>query len=224
MRNEHRELIEKIVTASHILSKKGLVEGFGHVAARVPGKEDEFYITPRIALALVEPKDILRVNLDGELLEGDGIVPLELPMHTELFRRRPDVQAVARTHSEMAHIWSIVQEPIRPVHGFGCFLGKEVRTHPLPYLITTDELARKLIDTLGNDEAVLIRANGTLVVGGRVEEATMKAIYLEDSARLGYKARLLGTPTYFSEDEIKVRTDVRYDHFGRAWDYYANLL
>lgn len=213
-------LREDLLTASLILDSEGLVEGYGHVSARVPGR-DAMLITPRKGLGLLsEPDEMLMVSFDGQLIEGEGAVAIESVMHGEVFRRRPDVQALVRTHSEFVNVMSILGRRPRVVHGFGSFLGAEVPIFDRPLLITNPDLARQLADALGSAEAVVMRGNGDLVTGATVAEATVKAIFLEESCRLQYLAMSAGAPTYFSADDIAIRRDPGYDHWGRAWDYY----
>jgi ribulose-5-phosphate 4-epimerase/fuculose-1-phosphate aldolase len=215
---------EDVFAACRVLVGEGLVEAYGHVSARLPGF-DRFVVTPRYAPSLLRgPEDLLVVDLDGRRVKGEGDPPLEVWMHTEVYRRRPDVGALCRTHSFAATAWSTLGEPLRPVHGFGAFLGVEVPVFPTPFLITTPELGQGVADSLGDREAVLLRGNGQLVVGRTVAEACVKAIFLEQSARLHLAARAAGRPVVWTAEEVARRTgpDVPYDHFGRAWNYYRS--
>jgi len=64
-----RQLKQDVISACRILSQQKLVEGFGHVSARIP-HSDFFLLTPRIALALVTENDLLTINLAGEILQA----------------------------------------------------------------------------------------------------------------------------------------------------------
>ena len=220
MREAH--LREEVFAACRVLVGEGLVEAYGHVSARL-GDAERFLVTPRYAPSLLGgPQDLLVVDLDGRVVRGEAAPPLEVWMHTEMYRRRPDVAALCRTHAFAATAWSTLGEPLRPVHGFGAFLGVEVPVFATPFLITTPELGRAVAETLGDGEAVLLRGNGQLVAGGSVGEACVKAIFLEQSAQLNLAARAAGTPRVWNAEEVARRTgpDVPYDHFGRAWEYY----
>lgn len=215
-------LREEVFDACRVLVGEGLVEAYGHVSARLPGT-DRFLVTPRYALSLLGgPEELLVVDLDGRVLEGHADPPLEVWMHTEVYRRRMDAVALCRTHSFAATAWSTLGEPLRPVHGFGAFLGVEVPVFETPFLITTPELGRAVAETLGSGEAVLLRGNGQLVVGRNVGEACVKAIFLEQSAQVHLAAQAVGRPQPWTAEEVARRTgpDVPYDHFGRAWAYY----
>jgi HCOMODA/2-hydroxy-3-carboxy-muconic semialdehyde decarboxylase len=110
------------------------------------------------------------------------------------------------------------------VHGFGSFLGEEVPIFSKPYLVVSSDLAAEVAEALGTAEALLMRGNGDVVTGRSVQEATVKAIFLEESCRIQYLALCAGTPTYFSSQEIAIRSEPGYDHWGRAWAYYEARL
>lgn len=216
------QIRQEVFAACRVLVGEGLVEAYGHVSARLPDSPC-FVVTPRIAPSLLRgPEDLLVVDLDGRRVKGEGEPPLEVWMHTEVYRRRPEVGALCRTHSFAATAWSTLGEPLRPVHGFGAFLGVEVPVFQTPFLITNPELGRAVAEVLGSGEAVLLRGNGQLVAGRSVAEACVKAVFLEQSARLHLAARSAGRPVVWTPEEVARRTgpDVPYDHFGRAWAYY----
>ena len=94
------ELARDVALACRILARQGLVrEIIGHVSARIPGT-DEMFIRCRgedeYGLAFTSEEQIRRVDFDGQ---GGGlgerhVTPLELPIHGETYRARPDVGAV----------------------------------------------------------------------------------------------------------------------------------
>src|SRR5258708_40095067 len=90
---------EDVVTACRILSHRRLVEAFGHFSARIPGA-NRFVVSPRRSLALVDRvSDLAVVSLDGDQVSGTPEAPLEIHIHSCIYRARPDVGAIARTHS-----------------------------------------------------------------------------------------------------------------------------
>jgi ribulose-5-phosphate 4-epimerase/fuculose-1-phosphate aldolase len=212
-------LAADVIAACQIIDGKGLIEAYGHVSVRIPGT-DRVLITPRGAIGLIDARALLVVDLRGRVVAGRGSPPLELPMHTSVYRRRPAVQALVRTHSPAALAWGILGRPLRPVHGHGSFLGAEVPVFPKVDLIATEALGEELADTLGSAEAVLLRGNGTLVTGAALHEACVKAIWLEESAKIQCQAAAVGPPMIMTADEVRERIDVPYDHYGRAWSFY----
>ncbi len=208
-----------VIAACRILEGTGLIEAYGHVSVRIPGR-DLALITPRGAIGQIGARDLLVVDFTGRVVDGHGTPPLELSMHTIAYRRRPEIGALCRTHSPWAVAWSVLGRSLRPVHGFGGFLGAEVPVFSKPDLITTDVVGEELVQTLGGAEAVLLRGNGTLVTGPTVRVACMKALFLEESAWIQLQAAAAGPPIIMTGDELRRRTDMHYDHYGRAWDFY----
>src|SRR3990170_6211673 len=135
------ELKRTLVTASHIISNEGLAQGYGHVSARIPGTDR--YLMPAISSpALVKYEDILTFNLDNERVEGTGDPMNETWLHTCIYRLRPDVNAVAHTHSIMVVVLSCVGQVIRPMHNdaMNMISFGNIQLFTRPGLINTEEL------------------------------------------------------------------------------------
>ena len=212
-----------VITSAQILTHRGICEAFGHVSARIPGT-DLFVITPRSSLIFVQdPEDLVTVDLNGERVEGSNRQPLETLLHTCIYRQRKDVGGIARTHSFTTSSFSILGEAVKPVHDFGAVLLMETPVFMDSRLIENREIGDSLAAFIGETgTAVLLRGNGTAVLGKDVVEATIRAVYLEESAVLQYKARQLGTPIYFSEKETAERGTqlLEANHVLRAWEHY----
>lgn len=225
MLNESRlsELKNDVITSARILVHRGLCEAFGHVSARVP-QTDLFIITPKSSMAFVRaPSDLVVVNLKGDTVRGTQRPPLETWIHTCIYNRREDIGGIARTHSFTTSVFSILGEPVKPVHDFGAILLKEAAVFEDSHLIENPELGKKLADFIGGDgTTALLRGNGTAVLGKDVVEATIRAIYLEESAILQFKARQIGRPIYFAETEMLQRGKqlLEASHINRAWNHY----
>src|SRR4051812_26001382 len=109
------ELRREVLAACRVLTHFRIVEGFGHVTARIPGGE-RILITPRRALGLVSEAELVEIDLDGKQLAGEGRPPLEWPMHLAVYRRRADVMAIARGHPRHVAAYACSAEPLRVAH------------------------------------------------------------------------------------------------------------
>ncbi|MGH7809827.1 MAG: class II aldolase/adducin family protein, partial [Candidatus Binatia bacterium] len=166
------QIRKDIISACRILSYKKLVEGFGHISARIPDT-DRFLLTPRIGLALVQENDLLTMNLAGEMVQGSHPAPSESWLHTAIMQAKPRVNVIARFHARMANIFSVTDRRLEPVHNHGSFFAGGVPVFSKPDLITTQKLGIEVDETLGEGPAVLLRGNGQVTVGKNIPEAVM---------------------------------------------------
>ncbi len=214
-----------IIAACRILSHETLVHGFGHVSARIPDS-DFFYITPRISLALVKEKDLLVLDLEGEVVEGKPAPPFEAALHTAIFKQKPAVQAMTRIHARKAGYFSTTDRKIEPVHSHGSFFFGGVPVFPKTNLISTRELGNEVAKALAEKPAVLLRGNGQVTVGRTIPEAVMMAIYLEEAADFLFGALQVGTPIPLTAEECGLRKKEALPpvDLERAWNYYKNKM
>jgi len=219
------QLKKDLVSASQILSQLKLVEGFGHVSARIPDS-DRFLITPRISLALVREEQLLTLNLKGKVVEGNQPAPFETWLHTAIMKTKPRVQAITRIHARVANIFSVTDRRLEPVHNHGSFFAGGVPVFTPPDLISTEKLGNDVSATLGDRPAVLLRGNGQVTVGRTIPEAVMMAIYLEEAAEVLYGALQIGTPIPLSIDEWKQRQVEALPpvDMERAWNFFKNKV
>jgi len=212
----------EVLTACRVLSHFRIAEGFGHVSARVAGGE-RILITPRRALALVTEPELVELDLEGRQLAGDGQPPLEVAMHLAVYRRRPEVMAMARGHPRHVAAYACAGEPLKVAHGFGANLGALVPVIGKPYLVANAERAEGIADALAQAQAVIFQSNGMLAVGQSVPHACVQALFLEETAQVQLMAQAAGlTPRFYSpEDAARRHGDDRVHEPLRAWDYYV---
>ena len=129
------ELRTEIVTACKVLTYFKIVEGFGHVSARVPGaggEPDRVIITPRRALGLVTEGELVELDMDGRQVAGEiARPPLEAIMHVAVYKRRPEVMGIARGHPRHVAAYACAGTPLKVAHGFGCTLAHSLWTFGL---------------------------------------------------------------------------------------------
>lgn len=221
------ELRAEIVTACKVLTWFRIVEGFGHVSARIPGA-DRVIITPRRALGLVTEGDLVELDMDGRQVAGElGRPPLEAIMHVAVYKRRADVMGIARGHPRHVAAYACAGAAMKVSHGFGANLGPVVRCTKEPYLVADMALAEQVADALGTDaEAVMLHSNGMLAVGQSVPHACVQALFMEETAelQLAAEAARLGPRYYSPEGAARRHGDDRVHEPIRAWEYYVGVM
>lgn len=201
---EHLKLREEICAVSRRMSASGLVSGTaGNVSARTP--DGRVLVTPSgLDYGLMEPEDIALVSLDCELLEGSFEPSVETPMHTGIYRLRPDVSGIVHTHARYSTTLACLNWEIPPVHYMLAVLSDEARV-PLARYATygTGELARNAGEALGDaHRACLLSNHGTIAVGSSPGEAYSRTELLEEMAELYYRARTAGDPVLLTPAQI----------------------
>jgi ribulose-5-phosphate 4-epimerase/fuculose-1-phosphate aldolase len=191
-----------VARACRILGRRGLVDGvLGHVSARVG---DERLLVrcrgPRErGVARTDPDDIRLVDLEGNHLEHSTgwQVPKELPIHTGVLARHPEANAVVHAHPPAALVCGLAGLALRPV--FGSYNIPALRlaldgvpVYPRSVLISRPELANEMLAAMGERPVVLLRGHGITVAGESVEQATGRAIDLEELCRVTLELARLG--------------------------------
>lgn len=222
-------LIDKLVLANRILYRKGVVDGFGHVSARHDRSPQHFLLARSMAPGLVRRDDILTFDLDGVAQHGgDRRVYLERFIHAEIYRVRPDVQAVVHSHSPSVIPFGATRQPLRPIFHMSGFLGDGAALFDIretagdtDMLIGNSALGAAMAKSLGEKAVVLMRGHGSTVVGDSVEQAVFRAIYAEVNARLQIEAMQLGEVTYLNAQEAQKAAATNDTVISRPWELWV---
>ena len=201
---KHQELREQVTKVAKALIQTGLVTGTsGNVSARTP--EGDVLVTPSgVDYEVLGPEDVVLVDLDMNVLAGSLVPSTETPMHTGIYKARPNVDAVVHTHSRFATTLACLGWEIPPVHYMLTTLGPDGRVPLAPYtLYGTEELADHAANALGGSHyACLLRTHGTIAVGESADKAFSRTVVLEEMAEVYYRARLAGEPILLTPEEV----------------------
>jgi L-ribulose-5-phosphate 4-epimerase len=215
---------QTLVDAIRMLERAEMIDHSGHCSARRDG--NSFYINSGASMrGALTVDDIVTVDLDGNLVEGSAKPPLEFHIHSEIYRARPDVNAVAHTHPRWSTLLTMVGAKFKPVYAQGVLLG-DIPMLDSPLSVNTRAMGERLAATLGQGRAVLLKAHGCVVVGVSIVECFALAAYVEENAYRQYMAMQIGEPYVFSEAEQQVcRANLSAPHlFKKTWDHYHSKL
>ena len=220
---ELNELKRKLVTACRILDREGITDGYGHVAARVPGAA-AFLTIANVSPGLATVDRLIMQDFDGKYLGGAEPPPNEWPIHACVLKARPDVMSVAHTHSVWSTLFSVLPVKLKPLHHYGKFLSAD---GPPVYqgvgLVRTVERGQALAKALGDGPVVLMRSHGDTVVGDSIEQVVQRTIRLAKLGELSHLARLHGEPRSLTAEELATfSADERFPL--RGWEYFVSRL
>jgi L-ribulose-5-phosphate 4-epimerase len=215
----------EVAAVTRLLESKGILDYSGHVSARIPGRDDAFLIQiGSTSRAEVVPENILVVGYDGKVLEGDGTPPSELPIHIEILKARPDVQAVLHSHMEIAIAFTMMKGvKLVPMRARASRWKSGIPTDPDPSHIKLPKQGKALAKTLGPHHAVLMRAHGLCLVAESAQALFIDAVHFKENAIAQMQALQAGAkPLPLTAAEIAQieKMEMRDWHIKKLWNYY----
>ena len=207
-----------------MLARAEIVDHSGHGSAR--RDSSSFFINSGASTrGTLTADDIVAVDFAGAPIDGSARPPLEFPLHAEIYRARPDVQAILHTHPRWSTLLTMVGAPYQVVYAQGALLG-EVPLFDSPMSVNTREMGERVATTLRAASAVLLKSHGAVIVGATVVECFALAAYLEENASRQYLAMQIGTPYVFSASEQQVMRERLWtpNLFKKTWDHYRSKL
>ena len=225
-------LVDDLVVANRILYNEGVVDGFGHISVRHDKAPERFLLARSMAPGLVTTADIMQFDRDGEPIDPQGRTPyLERFIHSEIYKLRPEVQAIVHSHSPAVIPFGVVAGAgLRPIYHMSSFLGTgvpvfEIREAGGPatdMLIRDPALGAALAKSLGDAAVGLLRGHGNVVVGGSIREVVFRAVYTEVNARLQADASRLGQGeiAFLNAQEAQSATQTNRGQHGRPWELW----
>jgi ribulose-5-phosphate 4-epimerase/fuculose-1-phosphate aldolase len=195
---ERRHRKRNLAAALRLFARYGFDEGAGgHITARDPGHPDRFWINPfAVNFAHLRASDLLLVGADGTVLEGTGRVnPAGFVIHSEIHAARPDVVAVAHSHSVHGRAWSTLGRPLDPLTQDACAFYEDHAVFDGFGGVVLDSLeGKRIAEQLGARKAIILRNHGLLTVGGSVQEAAWWFVAMDRACQIQLLAEAAGTP------------------------------
>lgn len=203
---------------------------WGHVGVRLP--DNQGIAVQLFRRAEEGVKDWL-VHFDYGLkkIAGIGTPPRESVIYTEIFKARPDVNAVVHCHASTCVAMSLADKPVSCVHVQSGRFGRGVPIYPRPIYILDESEGADLARTLGDAKGMMIKGHGIVTVGQSIDEACINALYMERTAKIMVTAQLFGftgVPEDFIETlagskEKLLTRGARMAH-SAEWNYYAEKV
>ena len=219
-----------LAVANRVVSYEGIIDAFGHVSMRDPKNPKRYLISRSIAPESVVASDILALDLDSQPVhkdDEDTLLYRERFIHGEIYKVRPDVNAVVHSHSPTVVPFTVTKAKLRPLLHNAGFLGLgaplfEIRKsagHGTDLMILTPDLGKDLAKKLGKEAAVvLMRGHGDSVVGPSLPNAVFRAYYTEINARQQLAAITIGGAINFlTKAEALTSNNAMLSASARPW-------
>jgi len=209
--NERREIVEygkKLVTSK-------LTKGTGGNLSIYNRKEGLMAISPSgIDYFEIRPEDVVVLDLDGNIVDGDKKPSSELDMHRIFYKNREDIDAIIHTHTIYATTLSCLNITLPPVHYMVALAGLDVKCAKYA-TFGTEELARKAFEAMKDRYAVLLANHGLLAGAKDLANAFNITEEIEYCAELYIKAKSVGEPVILPEEEMKLMLE-KFKTYGQV--------
>jgi L-fuculose-phosphate aldolase len=222
-----QRLQRDLVLAYHVLARHGHSNDIaGHVTARLPGA-DTFW-TNRFKLGFDEASiaELHEADMALAVRSGRGQISPALTLHTEIYRRRSDVNAVVHSHPLNAVALSALGVPLAPIDQQAAIFWQDIGFFDEHHGVFIDGQgeADAIAAALGSQRAMILKNHGIVVVGETVREAAVAAIILETAASVQIRAMAAGSLSPMPLEALKQSKaflsrkeffDWRFEYFSR---------
>jgi ribulose-5-phosphate 4-epimerase/fuculose-1-phosphate aldolase len=216
---------QKLVDAITMMERARIIDFNGHFSTRAPGEDHVMINSGASVRSALSREDIITIDMDGRNIGGNAAPPMEFHIHTEIYRRRPDVHAVVHIHPLWSTILSIAGHDIQPVIMQSAVLG-EVCRFDMITSVNTREIGQAMAEILDSNRIIVLKNHGAVVAAEGILEAFVLSVYLEETAERQYRATQVGTPNTLSATEIDhiKRNLWKPDLLQKVWDYHHAKL
>jgi ribulose-5-phosphate 4-epimerase/fuculose-1-phosphate aldolase len=228
-----RATLEDLAAASRILVDQGVFDAAGHVSMRHPSMPERFLMSRSLAPEMVTADDIMQFDFACNAIDARGRKDfIERFLHGEIYRARPDVMAIAHSHSPSVIAFGLTETPMRAMYHNAAFLAAGVPVFDIRQKFGTTDIVinnaakgAALAETLDDKSVALLRAHGMVAVGPSLPVAIFRAIFTVVSATIQHQASALGGPlAALDAHEGRIADIVNVETVGRSWDLWKRRV
>ncbi len=194
---------EAVCRVGKLLYDRGYVAANdGNISVRVG--EGRLLITPSgVSKGRMTPDMLLVTDLDGTVIEGNRHPSSEGKMHLEVYRGRPDVNAVVHAHPPVSTAFAVCRRGLETPYLSELVAGLgQVPCTPSFAMLSTEEVPQSVRPYLADHNALLLANHGALAWGGDLWEAFDRLETVEHTAKIVLNAQLLGGGIPLTEEEV----------------------
>lgn len=163
----------------------------------------------------IKPEDVVVMNLDGEIVDGDKKPSSEKDLHIQMYKHKPGMTAAVHTHSMFCTVLACLGEPIYSVHYVLADAATDV-VPVTPYLTYgSKELAVAAAETIGDAKATLLANHGFISVGKDINDAFGIARECEWVAQIQWRCNCTGKPNILSREEME-KVMIKFQSHGQV--------
>jgi ribulose-5-phosphate 4-epimerase/fuculose-1-phosphate aldolase len=199
MNDDIRQARIDLAAAYRLAYMHGLSEGIcNHLTLTVPGDPEKFLlISHGTHWSQVTASNLLLVSLDGEILEGEGVVEdTAFYIHAPIHRKRPDLKCIMHTHQTQALALAMVEGgEIEPINQNALrYYNRVAYDNDYNGLAFDASEGGRLAAAMGDKNILMMGNHGILVGATSVARAYDDLYYFERTAAAQILAMSTGRP------------------------------
>lgn len=189
-----------------------------HLSARLPSKEPRFLLNPygmmfdevtASSLVVVDPKGYAIEEEDVSKINNAGFT-----IHSAVHMSRDDVQCVVHTHTLAGMAVAAQEQGLLPLNQKSMLFYDDTAYHDYEGVALDLDERDRLVQDLGDRDAMILKHHGLLTVGRTVAEAFLNMYQLEQSCRIQVAAMQGGQTILLPSDEVVAHTAAQCKHHG----------
>jgi L-fuculose-phosphate aldolase len=212
---ELEDIKREVLETSIKMFKMGLVAGtWGNISARV----DKHYmiITPSgMSYNVLKPEDMVLANIDDLSYVGKLKPSIEFPLHAEIYKARPEINAVMHTHSINASSVAAARKDIPPIlDDMVQIVGGSIRIteYALP---GSEQMVKNAIKKLENRNAIILANHGPVCLGRNLNEALITAQIVEKASKVFIDTQAFGGPVCLTNEDVDLMRKFYLEKYGQ---------
>lgn len=216
------EIKLQIVKGVRMLVNADLLDMNGHLSYRLPGTDHVLINSRRASRASLNVEDVVLIDLDGNIIDGNTEPPSEYHIHTSTYRARPEVGSVLHHHPHWQTVLGIARQVMQPVFSIGSFVVPEMPVYETSSLINTKEIGDEMAAVLADFDVMTIRHHGSVIVGDTVQNVFARAVFVEENCKKQYYASVLGPVQPLTGENLERTRDTNWQPTigKKVWDYH----
>lgn len=189
--------------------EKGFVaSNDGNISVRID--DDTFLVTPTgVSKGFMTPEMLIKVDGEGNLIEGERKPTSEIKMHLRVYKERPEIQSVVHVHPPYATAFAIAGIPLNQATMPESIVT--LGTIPIAEYGTpsTEEIADSISPYINNHNGVLLENHGALTWGENLDQAYFLMESLEFCAKVNWIARQMNGDRELSISNVERLLDIK---------------
>lgn len=189
------------------LVKAGLTKGTGGNLSIFDRKNGHVAITPSgIDFFEIQPEDIVIIDVDGNVIEGNRTPSSEWAMHVMPYKYRDDIDAVIHAHTMYATVMACLRQELPATHYMIAVAGENVRVAEYA-TYGSPELAKNAFEAMKDRKAVILANHGILAGANDLLNAFNIIEEIEYCAEVYTKAKAIGEPVILPHEEMTLMAE-----------------